>query len=78
MKNIKDYIIVEEINNNEIKKCAKILAKYFSDKTTNNKSFSLFMNELYHNIDDNNPDELVWELLKNDYENSGWKISRKI
>ena len=76
MKNIKNFLIEESLNN-EIKKCAKYLAKVFSDEKTNKKSFALFMDELYHNIDNDNPDELVWKLLKDNYEYNNWKILRE-
>ena len=76
MKDIKNFLIEESLNS-EIKKCAKYLAKVFSDEKTNTKSFDLFMDELYHNIDNDNPDELIWNLLKDDYENNNWIISRK-
>ena len=76
MKDIKNFLIEESLNS-EIKKCAKYLAKVFSDEKTNEKSFALFMDELYHNIDNDNPDEVVWKLLKDNYEYNNWIISRK-
>ena len=77
MKDIKNFLIEESLNS-EIKKCAKYLAKVFSDEKTNEKSFALFMDELYHNINNDNPDELVWKLLKDNYEYNNFIISRKL
>lgn len=76
MKGIKNFLI-EESSNSEIKKCAKYLAKVFSDEKTNKKSFAIFIDELYHNIDNDNPDEVVWKLLKDNYEYNNWIISRE-
>lgn len=76
MKNITEFII--ESNDIEITKCAKYLGKLFSDLNNNQKSFSLFMDKLYKSIDNENPDELFWNLLKNDLKESGWVIDRKM
>ena len=76
MKQIIEYI--NESNNNDIIKCAKYLAKIISNTDSNQKSFEIFMDKLYQNIDNDNPDELFWELLKNNFEENGWIIDRKM
>ena len=76
MKNITEFII--ESNDVEITKCAKYLGKVFSDSNNGQKSFSLFMNKLYKSMNNDNPDELFWNLLKNDSKENGWTIDRKM